>query len=523
MHTASLVAIFVDLENVGGDFIQAVAEFGATQGRVCHLAVYADWRRGYGSAWDTTIDLGGVPKQILRAGGKNSADISIVIDVMEFLTISADLQVYVLATGDSDFVPLAQKLRSRGKLVIGVAPEGSGIADALISACDRFEMLTLRKPEPPAPAQPPPPTEPASLTQVRTVLADLLASRGPMTAGAIGTQLQRVLPGFRYRVLGYRTLSDLLRAQDDLLEVVPSAHDLRVALLPAPAQVPVDPTLAVEPFGAEPPGPEVPAADSRAEPPLGGLPLQALAPPEVQADEYEARAADRKARRSRRRKGGAATADGDASAQPGEPDRGPSATSAAVVFGTDSDLASRPQETGVGGPWTGRAPRATALGGAFQSPGDDALGDDAPGALAMAYAAEWTGPPPAPPVPSAAQGPEDLPGLTLWEALVRVLVDGQVADDRELSIPTLVSLPPDTRYAHLERVLSEAQVSQAARKAKWLAEAWTRLDAQGGAADATRALLGLPDDADRLRALQKLPGIGPRTAGAVLAYLHRPN
>jgi hypothetical protein len=306
MVITALVTIFVDMENVGGQFIRSVADFGATQGRVCHLAVYGDWRRGYGQHWDTTLDVGGVPRQILRTGGKNSADIAIVVDVMEFLSLSPDVQVYVLATGDSDFVPLAHKLRQRGKVVIGVAPAGRSVADTLVAACDRFERLApdrSAKPEPipqvaegPAPSiavekaapedlEPTKPLRPPTIEQVRALLTEMLRQRGPMTTGAIGNLLQQAMPGFRHRALGHRTLSDLLRAQADLLDVVPTAHELRVALLPG-AGPPMgedatpyapDAATAAQPAIAEPEGefesffsdlPEPPAAqEPQADPP----------------------------------------------------------------------------------------------------------------------------------------------------------------------------------------------------------------------------------------------------------------
>lgn len=239
MH-AENVAVFVDLENVGSPFIQPTAEFAATQGRVCHLAVYADWRRGYQQAWNTTLDLGGVPTQILRASGKNSADIAIVVDAIEFMYLSPAVRTFVLATGDSDFVPLAHRLRQRGKTVIGVAPMGRAVTDALIAACDRFEHLDVDRSDDerselvvadPAPEATGPQAAP-TLEQFRAVLLEYLRPRDSVTAGAIGMHLLKLMPNFRYRDLGHRTLSDLLRAQDDLLVVVPTAHELRVSLLP---------------------------------------------------------------------------------------------------------------------------------------------------------------------------------------------------------------------------------------------------------------------------------------------------
>lgn len=293
MVITALVTIFVDMENVGGQFIRSVADFGATQGRVCHLAVYGDWRRGYGQHWDTTLDVGGVPRQILRTGGKNSADIAIVVDVMEFLSLSPDVQVYVLATGDSDFVPLAHKLRQRGKVVIGVAPAGRSVADTLVAACDRFERLApdrSAKPEPvpqvtegaapsiavekaaadePEPAKP---LRPPTIEQVRAMLTEMLRQRGPMTTGAIGNLLQQAMPGFRHRALGHRTLSDLLRAQADLLDVVPTAHELRVALLPGAGPPMGEDATPYAPVATSVPRPAIDEADGEFEPFFSDLP-----------------------------------------------------------------------------------------------------------------------------------------------------------------------------------------------------------------------------------------------------------
>lgn len=261
---AATVAAFVDVENVGANFVRPVAEFAATRGRLCHLAVYADWRRGYGEAWSETLELGGVPKQVLRTrGSRNSADIAIVIDVMEMLAGPANLDVFVLATSDSDFVVLAQKLRARGKTVIGVAPLGANAAEWLVSACDTFQYLSMEDREeglplsktpplteeaPPRPAElkgparkeaakaipPATPLRP-SLEQIRTALRDILSEQGPLLGSEIGRELLDVIPDLDLRALGYKTLSDLLRAQADLLKVEPSASDLRVRLSePAP-------------------------------------------------------------------------------------------------------------------------------------------------------------------------------------------------------------------------------------------------------------------------------------------------
>jgi hypothetical protein len=87
---AQRVAVFVDMENVPAAFLEQIADLADTFGRVCHLAVYADWRQGGNrAAWGTTLDLGGVPKPIMKAGGPNSADIAITVDAVEVLLSAA--------------------------------------------------------------------------------------------------------------------------------------------------------------------------------------------------------------------------------------------------------------------------------------------------------------------------------------------------------------------------------------------------------------------------------------------------
>jgi len=51
--------------------------------------------------------------------GKNSSDIQLTIDVIEYALRLNDVEWFVLATGDSDFSPLFRRLREIGKEVIG--------------------------------------------------------------------------------------------------------------------------------------------------------------------------------------------------------------------------------------------------------------------------------------------------------------------------------------------------------------------------------------------------------------------
>jgi hypothetical protein len=69
--------------------------------------------------------------------GKNSSDIQLTIDVMEYALRLNNVGWFVLATGDSDFSPLFRRLREIGKEVIGVGPR-SALSESVKTSCSRF-------------------------------------------------------------------------------------------------------------------------------------------------------------------------------------------------------------------------------------------------------------------------------------------------------------------------------------------------------------------------------------------------
>jgi uncharacterized LabA/DUF88 family protein len=69
--------------------------------------------------------------------GKNSADIQMTVDAIEYAWNLKDISWFVLATGDSDFSPLFRRLREMGKGVIGVGPR-STLSETVKTSCSRF-------------------------------------------------------------------------------------------------------------------------------------------------------------------------------------------------------------------------------------------------------------------------------------------------------------------------------------------------------------------------------------------------
>jgi uncharacterized protein (TIGR00288 family) len=143
------IALFLDYENLaigaredlgGMSFnLKPLADALAERGRVVVRRAYADW-----SYFDEDrrmltmnhVELIEIPQR-MGAVRKNAADIKMAVDAVELSFERDYITTFVICTGDSDFTPLVDKLRSLNKRVIGVGLEGS-TSKMLPPACDEF-------------------------------------------------------------------------------------------------------------------------------------------------------------------------------------------------------------------------------------------------------------------------------------------------------------------------------------------------------------------------------------------------
>lgn len=135
------IAAFFDIENLamGGRFkVELVLDRLIEKGSVIVKKAYADWNRLSSfkrSFHEAAIELIDMPGS--KVAGKNSADIKMVVDALEYCYTRPHINTFALITGDSDFSPLVSKLRENGKHVIGVGIKES-TSHLLIDNCDEF-------------------------------------------------------------------------------------------------------------------------------------------------------------------------------------------------------------------------------------------------------------------------------------------------------------------------------------------------------------------------------------------------
>jgi uncharacterized LabA/DUF88 family protein len=148
MPQDSQIAVFIDFDNIEMSVSEVlgkgtevdwtrVLQTAAQMGRVILRRAYADWAEA--ADQQRTLLAQGVDLiHVNSRRGKNAADIRIVIDALELLYAEQNTFTHVLlVSGDGDFTELVHRLRTRGKVVVGLGVSGRS-AEFLINACDKF-------------------------------------------------------------------------------------------------------------------------------------------------------------------------------------------------------------------------------------------------------------------------------------------------------------------------------------------------------------------------------------------------
>ncbi len=134
------VAVFIDAENISAKYAARLIEEAANYGDVIVRRVFADWSSPNVQAWKETVAKHSLiaEQQFSAVKGKNSGDISLIINAMVVL-FEKDIDVFCLASSDSDFTRLVQELREREKTVVGFGLKQT--AQAFVNAFSEFIYL----------------------------------------------------------------------------------------------------------------------------------------------------------------------------------------------------------------------------------------------------------------------------------------------------------------------------------------------------------------------------------------------
>ncbi len=152
------VALLIDADNLSGDVIEQAIEHLLKN----HGAIH--FRRAYCSPQKVIEHMDLFRRHAIRPmvnvpTGKNSTDIALAVDAID-LALGEHPDLMVIASSDSDYAPLAQRLREKGCRVLGIGQAGKTGSESPL-AYDGFVDLTHRRarvdaPEPPVRVRTPP-------------------------------------------------------------------------------------------------------------------------------------------------------------------------------------------------------------------------------------------------------------------------------------------------------------------------------------------------------------------------------
>src|SRR5438105_5197458 len=154
------VAMFIDWENIKYSLlnrdnrlpnVQALKETAGRFGRVVTAKAYANWQEGHNlrdpnDLYSVGIEPIYVPTIFIGPGDattdglprrKNSVDIKLAVDTVEFALLNPSVSTFVFVTGDGDFIHLINTLRTRGKRVVIIGASWN-TSWQLTSSADQF-------------------------------------------------------------------------------------------------------------------------------------------------------------------------------------------------------------------------------------------------------------------------------------------------------------------------------------------------------------------------------------------------
>ena len=211
------IALLIDADNASPDHLDEVLLVLGELGTINIRRAYGNWAKPSLKGWGNISGVHSIVpmQQFDVVKGKSATDMRMTIDAMDLL-YRGNVDGFGIMSSDSDFLPLAQRIREDGLPVYGFG--GAKTPQSFQQSCTRFfDVAALATPDP-VRLETPKPNE-----GNRTIDADLLdvlgaaykASKrdeeGYASLPEMG-QRAKAVSSFAVRNYGYTRLSDLVRA-----------------------------------------------------------------------------------------------------------------------------------------------------------------------------------------------------------------------------------------------------------------------------------------------------------------------
>ena len=213
------IALLIDADNASPDALDPVLTVLAELGTVNIRRAYGNWQKPGLKGWAEIVHLHAIEpqQQFDLTKGKSATDMKMIIDAMDLL-YGGHVQGFGIMSSDSDFMPLAMRIRQDGLPVYGFG--AAKTPKSFQNACTRFiDVGALAKADAaaePAPASASGGAKPAVDEAVIKLLGDAIKAskrdeRGFASISEIGRRAGN-RSSFDARNYGYSRLSELIEA-----------------------------------------------------------------------------------------------------------------------------------------------------------------------------------------------------------------------------------------------------------------------------------------------------------------------
>jgi len=219
------IAVLIDADNAQLSKLSLVLEELSTYGRIVVRRAYGNWNSRALKNWEEQLKKLAIKpeQQFAYTTGKNATDISLAISAMDLLHTNL-YDAFALVSSDSDYTPLAIRLREAGIYVFGVGEEKTPMS--FRNACDNFILTQnlgdAEKPKPaPAgeskatavPSKAEPKADIAAIHNLLKTASERYSdAEGYVNIASAGGYLKRVMPDFDSKTYGFSKLTDLIKA-----------------------------------------------------------------------------------------------------------------------------------------------------------------------------------------------------------------------------------------------------------------------------------------------------------------------
>ncbi len=231
------IAVLIDAENTQPKKLSSILQEISLYGHIITKRAYSNWKKS-SKDWENVIRDNAITpiQQFANTKGKNSSDITLVIDAMDLL-YTRKYDIFVIISSDSDFTKLVTRIHDDEIKVIGVGEKKTPAS--LIKACDEFIFLeNLDSEEEPIEEKN---EETITSEKNNTLIVNTMSTNdktkllrklrkiadndkysddeGWVNIGAAGSIIKRNDPSFDSRNYGFPTLLKLLESLDKSVEL----------------------------------------------------------------------------------------------------------------------------------------------------------------------------------------------------------------------------------------------------------------------------------------------------------------